>query len=207
MMARAAGAAREIFMKYAGVFLSFVLLFSGASGAFAAGLFGVELGTDIGLYKHGTEPVSARQDLKMYEITPPVSDARFDTYAVDTYHGRVIRIMASSPDDGSAEGTNTLEVFHSLKDELITRYGTPALCLEEVEDAGSELCGYLVDEGGLEVLEWNFSGSGEDKPGAVYVFLAGSEKESGAQASYCTLYMESPDYPAISDQAERSARQ
>lgn len=206
MMARAAGRHGELFMKYVRMFLFFAgLFFSAAASASAAGAFGVELGTDIGRYMHSPEPVSERQELRMYEITPPSPDARFDTYAVDTFRGTVIRIMASSPDDATAEGTKTLEVFESLKDELIARYGTPSLCLEEVEDAGNELRGYLADEGGLEVLEWNFAVAGKDAdtPGAVYVFLAGSEKENGEQASYCTLYMESADYPAISDQAER----
>lgn len=193
-------------MKYTGVFLSCALLFfSGAASASAAGFFGVELGAGIERYAHSPEPVSERQELKMYEITPPAPDARFDTYAVDTYRGNIIRIMASSPDDVTAEGTRTLEVLDSLKEELVAAYGTPSLCLEEVEDAGSELRGYLVDEGGLEVLEWNFADAGnkKDAPGAVYVFLAGSEKDNGEQASYCTLYMESTDYPSVSDQAER----
>ena len=206
MMARAAGAARRAFMKYVRMLLFVALFFfSGRAGALAAGAFGVELGADIGRYTHSPEPVSERRELRMYEITPPSPDARFDTYAVDTFRGTVIRIMASSPDDVSPEGSVTLDVLHSLKDELIARYGTPSLCLEDVEDAGDELRGYLVDEGGLEVLEWNFSGAekGTDRPGAVYVFLAGAEKENGGQASYCTLYMESPEYPAISDQAER----
>ena len=140
----------------------------------------------------------------MYEVTPPAPDARFDTYAVDTFKGRIIRIMASSSDDLSAEGTATLEVLHSLKEELVAKYGEPSLNVEDVEDAGSDLRGYLADEGGMEVLEWIFPVSGAaDGPGAVYVFLAGSETEGGKQASYCTLYMESRDYPTISDQAEQ----
>ena len=56
----------------------------------------------------------------------------------------------------------------------------------------------------MEVLEWTFSATASsDGPGAVYVFLAGSETDDGKQASYCTLYMESPEYPAISDLADQ----
>jgi len=37
--------------------------------------------------------------------------------------------------------------------------------------------------------------------GAVYVFLAGAEDEKGGRASYCTLYLESPDYADLSESA------
>lgn len=194
-------------MKYLQtVLLCALFVFSGAGSVFAAGAFGIDLGSDIGRYTHGEQPASERGQLKMYEITPPSPDTRFDTYAVDTFQGHIIRIMASSPDDASMEASATLQVLESLKDELIARYGEPSLRLEEVEDAGSDLRGYLVDEGGLEVLEWSFSDSGRDRPGAVYVFLAGSEAEGGRQTSYCTLYLESPEYPAVSDQAEQAAQ-
>ena len=85
------------------------------------------------------------------------------------------------------------------------KYGEPSLNLEDIEDAGDDLRGYLADEGGLEVLEWNFAGAGNDadRPGAAYVFLAGSETDAGKQTSYCTLYLESEEYPSISDQASQ----
>lgn len=203
-MARAAWSVQEIFMKYIRTVLFLALfVFSGVCPAFAAGAFGIELGADVNRYAHGSQPVSERWQLKMYEITPPSPDSRFDTYAVDTYQGKIIRIMASSPDDTSEDGASTLGVLEDLKGELEKRYGEPSLSLDDVEDAGDDLRSYLADEGGLEVLEWNFSGADrkEDRPGAVYVFLAGSETDAGAQASYCTLYLESPEYPAVSDQA------
>lgn len=186
-----------------------LFVFSGAARALAAGAFGIELGADVAQYAHGSQPVSERWQLKMYEITPPSPDSRFDTYAVDTYQGRIIRIMASSPDDASVDGASTLNVLENLKQELESRYGEPSLSLNEVEDAGDDLRGYLADEGGLEVLEWNFAGEEKkaDRPGAVYVFLAGSETEKGAQATYCTLYLESPEYPALSDQAGQMENQ
>lgn len=195
-------------MKYIQVMLfSFLFAFSEVSSALAAGAFGLELGSAVDQYTHGDTPVSERGLLKMYEITPPTPDKRFDTYAVDTYQGKIIRIMASSPDDSSVDAASTLEVVQSLKDELVGRYGEPSLSLEDVEDAGDDLRGYLVDEGGLEVLEWNFDDAGKtgntDRPGAVYVFLAGTEKDANSQVSYCTLYLESPEYPAISDQADQ----
>ena len=205
IMAGAAGAARESHMKYIRTVLVCALcVFSGAAPAAAAGAFGIELGSDISRYGHGESPVSERWRISMYEITPPAPDARFDTYAVDTFNGKIIRIMASSPDDGSADASETLNVLDGLKDELISRYGEPSLNVEDVEDAGDDLRGYLADEGGLEVLEWDFSGGGTspDKPGAVYVFLAGTETEKG-QASYCTLYLESQEYPAVSDLADQ----
>lgn len=191
-------------MKYMQLaFFVAVFFFCKAACALGAGVFGLELGSEIDRYGHGAQPVSERWEMKMYEVTPPSPDARFDTYAVDTFQGRIIRIMASSSDDSSADGASTLEVLHSLKDELVARYGKPSLNVEDVEDAGSDLLAYLVDEGGMEVLEWTFSASDTEKPGAVYVFLAGSETDAGKKASYCTLYMENQDYPAISDLADQ----
>jgi len=188
-------------MKYMqAAVLCFLFFLSGENHAFAAGAFGIELGSDIEQYSHEKQPASERQELRMFELTPPAADPRFDTYAVDTFRGRIIRIMASSPDDASADASATLEVFHSLKSELREHYGEPALSMDEVEDAGDDLRGYLTDEGGIEVLEWNFPDRKADEPGAVYVFLAGAENGDGTQASYCTLYMESPEYPVISEQ-------
>ncbi len=191
-------------MKYIRtVLFSVLFVFFGTASAFAAGAFGLELGSELSRYTHGDQPVSERWQLKMYEVTPPAPDSRFDTYAVDTFQGRIIRIMASSPDDPSENGAATLGVLESLRDELVRKYGEPSLNLEDIEDAGDDLRGYLADEGGLEVLEWNFSGAenAPDSPGAVYVFLAGSETDAGKQASYCTVYFESEEYPAVSDQA------
>ncbi|WP_273522838.1 hypothetical protein [Mailhella massiliensis] len=192
-------------MKYMQpAFFVAVFCFCKAACALGAGAFGLELGSDIDRYGHEARPVSERWELRMYEVTPPSPDARFDTYAVDTFQGRIIRIMASSADDPSAEASKTLDVFESLKPELMEKYGEPSLNVEDVEDAGSDLRSYLVDEGGMEVLEWTFSATASsDGPGAVYVFLAGSETDDGKQASYCTLYMESPEYPAISDLADQ----
>ncbi|WP_077072541.1 hypothetical protein [Mailhella massiliensis] len=192
-------------MKYMqAAFFVAVFCFCKAACALGAGAFGLELGSDIDRYGHEARPVSERWELRMYEVTPPSPDARFDTYAVDTFQGRIIRIMASSADDPSAEASKTLDVFESLKPELMEKYGEPSLNVEDVEDAGSDLRSYLVDEGGMEVLEWTFSATASsDGPGAVYVFLAGSETDDGKQASYCTLYMESPEYPAISDLADQ----
>ncbi len=193
-------------MKYIRtVLFSALFVLFGAAPVFAAGAFGLELGADLSGYEHGAQPVSERWQLKMYEVTPPSPDSRFDTYAVDTFQGRIIRIMASSPDDPSENGASTLGVLESLKDELVKKYGEPSLNLEDIEDAGDDLRGYLADEGGLEVLEWNFAGAGNDadRPGAAYVFLAGSETDAGKQTSYCTLYLESEEYPSISDQASQ----
>ena len=210
LMAGVAWSAQEIFMKDIRTVLFLALfVFSGAARALAAGAFGIELGADVAQYAHGSQPVSERWQLRMYEITPPSPDSRFDTYAVDTYQGRIIRIMASSPDDASVDGASTLNVLENLKQELERRYGEPSLSLDDVEDAGDDLRGYLADEGGLEVLEWNFADEEKkgDRPGAVYVFLAGSETEKGVQATYCTLYLESPEYPALSDQAGQMENQ
>ncbi len=204
-MAGAAGAARENCMKYIRTLLMCALcVFSGTASAAAAGAFGIELGSDISRYSHSETPVSERWQIRVYEITPPSPDARFDTYAVDTFQGKIIRIMASSPDDPSADAAATLNMLEGLKDELISRYGEPSLNMEEVADAGDDLRGYLADEGGLEVVEWNFAGAAAsaDRPGAVYVFLAGADTGHG-QASYCTLYLESRDYPAVSDKADQ----
>ena len=129
-----------------------VFCFCKAACALGAGAFGLELGSDIDRYGHEARPVSERWELRMYEVTPPSPDARFDTYAVDTFQGRIIRIMASSADDPSAEASKTLDVFESLKPELMEKYGEPSLNVEDVEDAGSDLRSYLVDEGGMEVL-------------------------------------------------------
>jgi hypothetical protein len=137
----------------------------------------------------------------MYEVTPPQPDSRFDTYAVDTHHGRIVRIMASSVDDRTPDAAHTLAVLRDLKQTLVERYGSPSLVLSEIEDAGDELRDHLVDEGGMEVLEWDFVQEKPEGLGAVYVFLAGAVDESGAGASYCTLYMESPDYAELSEEA------
>ena len=192
-------------MKYMqAAFFVAVFCFCKAACALGAGAFGLELGSDIDRYGHEARPVSERWELRMYEVTPPSPDARFDTYAVDTFQGRIIRIMASSADDPSAEASKTLDVFESLKPELMEKYGEPSLNVEDVEDAGSDLRSYLVDEGGMEVLEWTFSATASsDGTGALYVFLPGSATDDGNQASYCTLYMESPEYPAISDLADQ----
>ena len=172
-----------------------------APSAYAAGAFGMELGEQVSSYAQEAKPVFVRDELEMFEVTPPRPDARFDTYAVDTHKGRIIRIMASSPDDRTPDAQSTLVVLSSLKQELIERYGDPALSMGEVADAGDELLAHLVYEGGLEVLEWDFVEQREDGLGAVYVFLAGAEDEQGNQASYCTLYMESPDYAELSEAA------
>ena len=172
-----------------------------APSAHAAGAFGMELGEQVSSYAQEAKPVFVRDELEMFEVIPPQPDARFDTYAVDTHKGRIIRIMASSPDDRTPDAQSTLAVLSSLKQELIERYGDPALSMGEVADAGDELLAHLVYEGGLEVLEWDFVDGKNDGLGAVYVFLAGAEDEQGVQASYCTLYMESPDYAELSEAA------
>ena len=172
-----------------------------APSAHAAGAFGMELGEQVRPYVQDARPVFVRHELEMFEVHPPQPDARFDTYAVDTHKGRIIRIMASSPDDRTPDAHATLEVLSSLKQELMDRYGDPALSMGEIADAGDELLAHLVYEGGLEVLEWDFVERREDGLGAVYVFLAGAEDEQGVQASYCTLYMESPDYAELSEAA------
>ena len=176
------------------------LLLAGTS-AHAAGAFGIELGEHIRTYAPEAKAVFIRHELQMYELMPPQADARFDTYAVDTHNGRIIRIMASSADDRTPVAEASLAVLDSLQQELIARYGTPSLSMGEIADAGDELLAHLVDEGGLEVLEWDFLEKKEDGLGAVYVFLAGTEDEEGRQASYCTLYLESPDYAELSEAA------
>ena len=176
------------------------LLLAGTS-AHAAGAFGVELGEHIRTYAPSAEAVFTRHELQMYELVPPQADPRFDTYAVDTHNGRIIRIMASSADDRTPGAEASLAVLDSLQQELIALYGTPSLSMGEIADAGSELLAHLVDEGGLEVLEWDFLEKRDDGLGAVYVFLAGAEDEKGGQASYCTLYLESPDYAELSEAA------
>ena len=182
-------------------FLALAMTLAFAPLAHAAGAFGMELGEHIRSYAQEAKPVFVRDELEMFEVVPPQPDARFDTYAVDTHKGRIIRIMASSPDDRTPDAQDTLAVLRSLKQELMERYGDPALSMGEVADAGDELLVHLVYEGGLEVLEWDFVERREDGLGAVYVFLAGAEDEQGAQASYCTLYMESPDYAELSEAA------
>jgi hypothetical protein len=172
-----------------------------APSAHAAGAFGMELGEHVRNYVQDTKPVFTRHELKMFEVAPPKPDPRFDTYAVDTHKGRIIRIMASSPDDRTPDAQSTLAVYGSLKQELMQSYGEPSLNMGEVADAGDELLAHLVYEGGLEVLEWDFVDGNNDGLGAVYVFLAGAEDEQGVQASYCTLYMESPDYAELSEAA------
>ena len=183
------------------VFLSCALTLAFAPSAHGAGAFGVELGEQVSSYVQEAKPVFVRDELEMFEFVPPKPDSRFDTYAVDTHKGRIIRIMASSPDDRTPDAQSTLAVLSSLKQELIERYGDPALSMGEVADAGDELLAHLVYEGGLEVLEWDFVEQREDGLGAVYVFLAGAEDEQGNQASYCTLYLESPDYAELSEAA------
>ena len=181
--------------------LSAVLLAAGSIPAQAAGVFGIELGSDIGAYSHDAQAVFVRHELKMFELVPPAPDTRFDTYAVDTHKGRIVRIMASSPDDSTLDAEATLSVLRGLKQELIADYGTPSMAMGEVEDAGDELLAHLVDEGGLEVLEWDCLENRTDGLGAVYVFLAGAEDENGRRASYCTLYLESQDYAELSETA------
>ena len=168
------------------VFLSAAVLLCCSAPAHAAGAFGIELGDSIHSYRHDAKAAVVRHELSMFELTPPKPDPRFDTYAVDTFQGRIVRIMASSPDDRSADAQASLAVLGGLKQELMERYGSPSLSMGEVADAGDELLAHLVREDGL---------------GAVYVFLAGAEDEKGAQASYCTLYMESPDYAELSEAA------
>ena len=183
------------------VLLSSALLLLSAGAGHAATVFGLELGDDIARYRFESPAVSERHELKMYEVTPPQPDSRFDTYAVDTHHGRIVRIMASSVDDRTPDAAHTLAVLRDLKQTLVERYGSPSLVLSEIEDAGDELRDHLVDEGGMEVLEWDFVQERPEGLGAVYVFLAGAVDESGAGASYCTLYMESPDYAELSEEA------
>ena len=182
-------------------FLACALTLAFAPSAHASGAFGMELGEQVRTYVQEAKPVFVRDELEMFEVVPPKPDSRFDTYAVDTHKGRILRIMASSPDDRTPDARATLEVLSSLKQELIDRYGEPALSMGEVADAGDELLAHLVYEGGLEVLEWDFLERREDGLGAVYVFLAGAEDEQGVQSSYCTLYMESPDYAELSEAA------
>lgn len=183
------------------VFLSCALTLAFAPSAHGAGAFGVELGEQVSSYVQEAKPVFVRDELEMFEIVPPKPDSRFDTYAVDTHKGRIIRIMASSPDDKTPDAKTTLTILRELKQELMERYGEPALNMGEIADAGDELLAHLVYEGGLEVLEWDFVERRDDDLGAVYVFLAGAEDEQGVQASYCTLYMESPDYAELSEAA------
>ncbi len=181
--------------------LGSVLLLLPAGAGHAAAVFGVELGDDIDRYRFESPAVSVRHELKMYEVVPPHPDSRFDTYAVDTHHGRIVRIMASSVNDRTPDAMHTLAVLRDLKQSLMERYGPPSLALGEIEDAGDELRDHLVDEGGMEVLEWDFVQERPEELGAVYVFLAGTVDENGTGASYCTLYMESPDYAELSEEA------
>ena len=169
--------------------------------SYAAGAFGLELGENIRTYAPEAHALVSRHDMQLFELVPPKADPRFDIYAVDTHNGRIVRIMASSPDDRSPGGDATLAVLDGLKQELMARYGAPSLSMGEIADAGDELLDHLVDEGGLEVLEWDMLEKQEAGLGAVYVFLAGAEDEKGLRASYCTLYLESPDYAELSESA------
>lgn len=181
--------------------LASALFLACAPSAHAAGAFGFELGENIRTYQQDAKAIVMRHELEMFELVPPKPDPRFDTYAVDAHKGRIVRIMASSPDDRTPDAQNTLGILGELKQELMERYGSPSLNMGEVADAGDELLAHLVDEGGLEVLEWDFVEKREDGLGAVYVFLAGAEDEQGRKASYCTMYMESPDYAELSEAA------
>lgn len=176
------------------------ILLSSVTGQ-AADMFGIVLGDDVAKYRIAGPAVSERHELRMFELAPPSPDSRFDTYAVDTHRGRIVRIMASSADDGTPDAEQTLAILRELRHALVERYGQPSLMVGEIEDAGNELRDHLVDEGGLEVLEWDFVQAGPDDLGAVYVFLAGAVDERGAGATYCTLYMESPDYAELSEEA------
>lgn len=182
------------------VVVSACVLLSAGIGQ-AADMFGIVLGDDAAQYRIAGPAVSERHELRMFELVPPKPDSRFDTYAVDTHRGRIVRIMASSADDGTPDAAETLKILRELRHALVERYGQPSLMVGEIEDAGNELRDHLVDEGGLEVLEWDFVQAGPDELGAVYVFLAGAMDEHGAAATYCTLYMESPDYAELSEEA------
>ncbi len=177
-----------------------------AGTAYGAGEFGFELGDAIEKYRHEQQEEHTVERFKMYEVVPETPHPDFDTYAVDTYDGRIIRIMASSPDDPSKTGENTLKVYKKIRDELKRKYGEPVFVSSEVEDAGEELQEYLVINDGVEVMEWGF-GSGPDEPGSVYIYLAGVENEKGEYATYCTVYTESRDYQGIADRMRRMSRE
>ncbi len=162
----------------------------------AAGDFGIELGADIERYRHVRRDEHTVELFKMYEVQPETPHPDFDTYAVDTYDGKIIRIMASSPDDHTRTGETTLKVYKKICGELTKKYGDPGFVLNEIEEYGEDFLEYLVINDGVEALEWTFSGDG-DEPGAVYVFLAGVEDEKGEYATYCTVYTESRDYQRI----------
>ena len=170
-----------------------------SSHALGAGCFGLELGGDIRNYAHEPQAVREIDRLKVFEVKPASPDVDFDTYAVDTFDGRIIRIMASSPDDGTSGAEHTLKVYKKLRRELTKVYGDPHFAFDDIDEASEDLLDYLVSNDGVEVLEWTFAERQEEGIGAIYVFLSGIEDEKGTQASYCTLYMESQDYAAISD--------
>ncbi len=173
-----------------------MLLYAGSASG--AGEFGLELGDDIDRYRHEQQAEHTVERFCMYEVSPETPHPDFDTYAVDTYDGKIIRIMASSPDDYSKTGEKTLAVYKKIRDYLKKKYGEPAFVFSDVEDAGEELQEYLVMNDGVEVMEWTF-GSGTEEPGSVYVYLAGVENEKGEYATYCTVYTESRDYQGIAD--------
>ncbi len=167
--------------------------------ALGAGCFGLELGDDIRNYDHASQAVREIDRLKVFEVRPGSPDADFDTYAVDTFDGKIIRIMASSPDDHTSGAAHTLQVYKKLRRELTKAYGDPLFAFDDIDEASEDLLDYLVSNDGVEVLEWTFAERQENGIGAIYVFLSGIEDENGSQASYCTVYMESPDYAAIND--------
>ena len=183
---------------YAQIFFSISALMLCAGSAFAAGDFGIDLGADISGYSHEQQDEHTVELFRMYEVKPAAPHPDFDTYAVDTYDGKIIRIMASSPDDYTPDAQKTLAVYKKIREELTKKYGEPVFVQNEIEEAGEDLQEYLVVNDGVEALEWSFSG-GDGEPGSVYVFLAGVEDEKGEWATYCTVYTESKDYQGIAD--------
>ncbi len=171
--------------------------------AAGAGCFGLELGETVDKYEHGQQAVHEAENLKMYEVRPGAPDADFDTYAVDAYDGKIIRIMASSPDDYSPKAENTLKVYKKLRSELTRLYGRPGFSFDDIDEANEDLLEYLFSNDGIEVLEWSFMDRQSDI-GSIYVFLSGVEDEQGKLASYCTMYMESRDYASISDKIRQN---
>ena len=93
-------------------FLALAMTLAFAPLAHAAGAFGMELGEHVRTYAQGAKPVFVRDELEMFEVSPPKPDARLDTYAVDTHKGRIIRIMASSPDDDTSGAEHTLRFYY-----------------------------------------------------------------------------------------------
>ncbi|MBQ3892385.1 MAG: hypothetical protein ACQGQP_04230 [Desulfovibrio sp.] len=187
-------------MRWIPCFAASLCCFLGISSqALGAGCFGLELGGDIRDYAHAPQAVREIDRLKVFEVEPGSPDADFDTYAVDTFDGRIIRIMASSSDDRTSGAEHTLKVCKKLRQELTKAYGDPHFAFDDIDEANEDLLEYLVSNDGVEVLEWTFAERSEKGIGAIYVFLSGIEDENGRPASYCTLYMESPDYAAIND--------